>query len=99
MSIPIVQLAGLQTENRNVHTTGIDRVSTIELCQLLNQEDREVPAAVERCIPVIADVIDSLSERVRNGGRVFYIGAGTSGRYAANLTTLTVAYVPVTNDG
>jgi N-acetylmuramic acid 6-phosphate etherase len=80
MSTPAVQLAGLQTENRNVRTTGIDRVPTLELCRIFNREDQEVPSAVERCIPVIADVIDTLSERVRNGGRVFYIGAGTSGR-------------------
>lgn len=80
MSTSAVQLAGLQTETRNTRTTGIDQVSTLELCQIFNREDREVPSAVERCIPVIAEVIDTLSERVRNGGRVFYIGAGTSGR-------------------
>lgn len=80
MATSVVQLAGLQTETRNTRTTGIDRVSTLELCQILNREDREVPSAVERCIPVIAEVVDVLSERVRNGGRVFYIGAGTSGR-------------------
>jgi N-acetylmuramic acid 6-phosphate etherase len=80
MSTPVVQLAGLQTENRNPRTTGIDRTPTLELCRILNREDHDVAAAVERCIPVIAEVIDTLSERVRNGGRVFYIGAGTSGR-------------------
>lgn len=80
MSTSVVQLAGLQTETRSTRTAGIDRVSTLELCQILNREDREVPTVVERCIPVIAEVIDTLSERVRNGGRVFYIGAGTSGR-------------------
>lgn len=80
MSTPTVQLAGLQTEDRNPRSVNIDRVSTLELCTILNKEDSTVPAAVEPCIPVIADVIDALSERVRNGGRVFYIGAGTSGR-------------------
>jgi N-acetylmuramic acid 6-phosphate etherase len=80
MSTPPVQLGGLQTEQRNPSTTRIDRVSTLELCQILNHEDATVPLAVQPCIPVIAEVIDTLSERVRIGGRVFYIGAGTSGR-------------------
>jgi N-acetylmuramic acid 6-phosphate etherase len=80
MLTPIIQLAGLQTEDRNPRTVNIDRVPTRELCRILNREDSTVPSAVERCIPVIADAIDVLSERVRQGGRVFYIGAGTSGR-------------------
>ena len=77
---PAVQLAGLQTETRNPRTIGIDRVSTLELCRILQHEDSRIPAAIEPCVPVIADVIDVLSERMRRGGRVFYIGAGTSGR-------------------
>lgn len=76
----VVQLAGLQTEGRNPRSAGIDVVSTQELCRILNREDARVPAAVEACIPVIAAAIEALSQRVRNGGRVFYIGAGTSGR-------------------
>ncbi len=80
MTTPVIQLAGLQTECRNARTAEIDQVPTLELCRILNREDREVPWAVEQCIPVIAKVIDTLSERVYNGGRVFYIGAGTSGR-------------------
>ncbi|KAI0483475.1 putative glucokinase regulator family protein [Xylaria cf. heliscus] len=92
MSMPVVQLAGLQTEDRNTQTANIDRVPTVELCRILNREDHEVPLAVERCIPVIAEVIDTLSERVRNGGRVFYIGAGTSGR----LGVLDASEIPPT---
>lgn len=75
-----VELGGLQTETRNPRTTSIDRVSTQELCRILHQEDCSVPGAVEPCLPAIAAAVDCLSERVRNGGRVFYIGAGTSGR-------------------
>ncbi|KAI0812890.1 putative glucokinase regulator family protein [Xylaria sp. FL0064] len=92
MMTPVVQLAGLQTENRNPRTTEIDRASTLELCRLLNREDREVPLAVEKCIPAIAEVIDILSERVYNGGRIFYIGAGTSGR----LGVLDASEIPPT---
>ncbi|KAK1766583.1 hypothetical protein QBC33DRAFT_105269 [Phialemonium atrogriseum] len=92
MPPPIVELARLQTENRNLRSANIDRVSTQELCKILNREDSLVPAAVEPCIPVIAEVIDALSERVRNGGRVFYIGAGTSGR----LGVLDASEIPPT---
>ncbi|KAI1811339.1 putative glucokinase regulator family protein [Poronia punctata] len=92
MSTPVIQLAGLQTENRNARSANIDRVPTVELCRILNREDRDVPAAVESCLPVIAEVIDTLSERVRKGGRVFYIGAGTSGR----LGVLDASEIPPT---
>jgi N-acetylmuramic acid 6-phosphate etherase len=80
MPPPVVELAGLQTENRNPRSANIDRVSTEELCRILNREDSQVPKAVEPHIPVIAEAIEVLTERVRKGGRVFYIGAGTSGR-------------------
>ncbi|KAJ2993880.1 hypothetical protein NUW58_g1709 [Xylaria curta] len=92
MPTTFVQLAGLQTESRNTQTINIDRVSTLELCRILNWEDRKVPRVVEQCIPVIAGVIDTLSDRVRNGGRVFYIGAGTSGR----LGVLDASEIPPT---
>lgn len=81
MAPTVVQLAGLQTEDRNPRSAHIDTVPTEELCRILNREDANVSAAVENCVPVIAGAIDALSQRVRNGGRVFYIGAGTSGRY------------------
>ena len=77
---PAVQLAGLQTETCNPRTTAIDRVSTEQLCRILHREDATISAAIEPCIPVIAQTIEALSERVRRGGRIFYIGAGTSGR-------------------
>ncbi|TGJ83777.1 hypothetical protein E0Z10_g4983 [Xylaria hypoxylon] len=92
MTTPIIQLAGLQTEIQNPNTVEIDQVPTLELCHTLNREDRQVASAVERCIPVIAGVIDTLSERVYNGGRVFYIGAGTSGR----LGVLDASEIPPT---
>jgi N-acetylmuramic acid 6-phosphate etherase len=46
----------------------------------LNKEDAVIPDVVASCIPAIADVIDVVSQRIRKGGRLFYIGAGTSGR-------------------
>lgn len=80
-----VELSGLQTEKRNARSTDIDQVSTLELCRIFNREDKTVPTAVESCIAIIAEVIDALTERVRQGGRVFYIGAGTSGRYGTYI--------------
>ncbi|KAM0668324.1 hypothetical protein ACQRIT_000839 [Beauveria bassiana] len=87
-----VDLGGLQTENSNPRTATIDKVSTEELCRILHEEDCRVPAAVTPCLPEIAATIDSLTERVRKGGRVFYIGAGTSGR----LGVLDASEIPPT---
>ncbi|OAR02982.1 hypothetical protein LLEC1_05646, partial [Akanthomyces lecanii] len=87
-----VELGGLQTENRNPRTTAIDKVSTEELCRILHQEDCRVPAAITPCLPDIAGAIDALAEKVRRGGRVFYIGAGTSGR----LGVLDASEIPPT---
>ncbi|KAJ6786177.1 hypothetical protein PWT90_00739 [Aphanocladium album] len=92
MSTTTVELGGLQTENRNPRTTAIDKVSTEELCRILHQEDCRVATAVTPCLPEIAGAIDALSERVRSGGRVFYIGAGTSGR----LGVLDASEIPPT---
>lgn len=75
-----MRLADLQTEARNPQSSRIDCSTTTELCRILNEEDASVSVAVKNQIPVIAKVIDVLTERVRRGGRVFYIGAGTSGR-------------------
>ncbi|OAA70757.1 N-acetylmuramic acid 6-phosphate etherase [Akanthomyces lecanii RCEF 1005] len=87
-----VELGGLQTENRNPRTTAIDKVSTEELCRILHQEDCRVPAAITPCLPDIAGAIDALAEKVGRGGRVFYIGAGTSGR----LGVLDASEIPPT---
>ncbi|KAM3504912.1 hypothetical protein MY11210_008164 [Beauveria gryllotalpidicola] len=87
-----VDLGRLQTENRNPRTATIDKVSTEELCRILHEEDCRVPAAVTPCLPEIAATIDALSERVGKGGRVFYIGAGTSGR----LGVLDASEIPPT---
>lgn len=55
-------------------------MSTLELLQGINAEDKTVAFAVEKCIPQIARLVDGAAERMRSGGRLFYIGAGTSGR-------------------
>lgn len=68
------------TEQRNPRTTDIDRLSTLEIVQAMNAEDATVPAAVGQALPAIAAAVDLIVERLRGGGRLFYVGAGTSGR-------------------
>ncbi|SPO03706.1 related to N-acetylmuramic acid 6-phosphate etherase [Cephalotrichum gorgonifer] len=71
-------LAALQTESRNGKTTNIDTVSTLEFCQIMNDEDAQIASAVKACLPQIAEAIDVIVPRIVKGGRVVYIGAGTS---------------------
>lgn len=85
-------LAGLQTESRNPRSTDIDNVSTRELCQIINDDDESIPGIVKGCIPTISNAIDALASRVRQGGRVIYAGAGTSGR----LGVLDASEIPPT---
>ncbi|CAG8254083.1 unnamed protein product [Penicillium nalgiovense] len=73
-------LSQLQTEGVNPRTVHIDRVSTLDMCTVINADDQKVPESVVPCLPVIAGAIDALTPRVRRGGRVIYVGAGTSGR-------------------
>lgn len=73
-------LGRLPTEQRNAHTTDIDTLTTLEMVQRLNQQDATVAAAVERALPAIARSIDLIEDQFSNGGRLIYIGAGTSGR-------------------
>lgn len=70
----------LLTENRNVSTMNIDSVSTMEMLQMINDEDKKVALAVEKEIANIASAVDIIVEKLQSGGRLIYIGAGTSGR-------------------
>ena len=73
-------LAALTTEARNPRTTRIDELSTLEMLTLIHREDAVVATAVESQLPAIARAVDAIAERFTLGGRLFYIGAGTSGR-------------------
>ncbi|MBW7453910.1 N-acetylmuramic acid 6-phosphate etherase [Paenibacillus sepulcri] len=73
-------LAGLTTEEINQDTLMIDDSTTEQILRLLNQEDAKVPAAVAAEIPQIMKAVEILHHLLGNGGRMFYIGAGTSGR-------------------
>src|SRR5512132_448313 len=73
-------LANLLTEQRNPDSLSIDSVSTEEMLRIMNAEDAKVPAAVAAAIPQVAAAIDRIAAALGSGGRLFYIGAGTSGR-------------------
>lgn len=75
-----MSLHGLLTEQTNPASAHIDRVSTAEMLRIINAEDQLVARAVEAEIPHIARAVDAVVEAMRGGGRLFYIGAGTSGR-------------------
>ena len=73
-------LGKLVTEQRNPASAEIDLVSTAEMLRIMNGEDQKVAQAVESEIPRIAEAVDAITSRALIGGRLFYIGAGTSGR-------------------
>jgi N-acetylmuramic acid 6-phosphate etherase len=79
-SRPEDQLASLLTESRNPDTLHIDQLSTMEMLTLINEEDATVAGAVHAELSAIAAAVDGIVERFARGGRLFYIGAGTSGR-------------------
>jgi len=73
-------LSTLLTEARNPRTEHIDQLSTLDMLTLINDEDATVAAAVAAELPAIARAVDAIAQRFSLGGRLFYIGAGTSGR-------------------
>ncbi len=75
-----VDLGALETEQRNSRTMEIDTLSTLEMVRLINREDQAVIDAIERATPQIAAAIDAIVLCLQKGGRLIYVGAGTSGR-------------------
>ena len=75
-----MNLATLLTEARNPLTEHIDELPTLDMLRLINDEDAKVAAAVAAVLPEIAKAVDAIAHRFEQGGRLFYIGAGTSGR-------------------
>lgn len=70
----------LTTEGCNPKTTEIDKMSALEIAKIINEEDKKVAFAVEKALPEIAKAIDVLANALKIGGRIYYCGAGTSGR-------------------
>lgn len=75
-----VELKGLDTEGININSENIDSVSILDKVRIINEEDKTVAYAVEKQLPHIAKFIEETSKKLKDGGRLFYIGAGTSGR-------------------
>jgi N-acetylmuramic acid 6-phosphate etherase len=80
------------TERENARTAAIDTLSTLDAVRLINDEDKTVAEAVEKVLPEIAAAVDSIAARLKNGGRLFYVGTGTSGR----LGVLDASEIPPT---
>ena len=76
----MIELSALTTEQRNPATMQIDARDTLSMLQIINREDQEVAAAVAKTLPEIARAVDCIAEQLSKGGRLFYLGAGTSGR-------------------
>src|SRR5438445_13232382 len=68
------------TEQRNAASQNLDRMTAMEIVRLMNREDRKVAIAVGRELPAIARAVDAIVNGIRKGGRLFYVGAGSSGR-------------------
>ncbi len=87
-----VDLSKLITEGRLADSLEIDQVSTVEMLRIINEQDKLVAQAVEKEIPNIARAVDLIAERLHEGGRMIYAGAGTSGR----LGVLDASEIPPT---
>ena len=73
-------LEGLSTETRNPETMNLDEMTSLEIIKAMNKEDSKVPLVISKLLPEISKVVDIAAEALKNKGRIFYIGAGTSGR-------------------
>jgi N-acetylmuramic acid 6-phosphate etherase len=78
-----VDLSRLTTEKINLASADLDRKSSLEIARIINTEDAKIAAAVKRALPQIAQAIDLIAASLRKGGRLIYVGTGTSGRIAA----------------
>ncbi len=86
------QISDKTTEQQNLSSKDIDQMSTREVLVTINKEDKTVPYAVEKAIPQIEEFVDAVVASMKKGGRLFYVGAGTSGR----LGVLDASEIPPT---
>lgn len=75
-----MDLSKMTTESRNPDTMRLDEMNPLQIVTAMNREDRKVPLAVEAVLPQIASAVEAVEAAFRHGGRLFYLGAGTSGR-------------------
>ena len=76
----MVDLSRLTTEQRNPATMDLDQMSPLEIAAVMNQEDKKAVLAVQQVLPQVATAIQWAADSLRQGGRLIYMGAGTSGR-------------------
>ena len=84
----MINLDKIATEQRNQASSHIDQVSTLEMVTIINNEDKKVPEAITPLLPKIAKAVEIIAAHLHQGGRLFYVGSGTSGRlgiYAASV--------------
>src|SRR5499433_634513 len=78
-----MNIKDLTTEQQSLTSAELDTKSALEIARLINNEDKTVAAAVEKALPQIALAIDAIAEAIVSGGRLIYVGAGSSGRIAS----------------
>src|SRR5512144_67841 len=78
-----VELKKLGTEKQNTASANLDTMSALEIATVMNREDAKVAAAIKKVLPHVARAIDVIADRLSKGGRLIYVGAGTSGRIGA----------------
>lgn len=78
-----IAAADLKTERRNPRSAALDTLSALEIARIINREDGKIAPAVRRALPQIARAVEMIAAALRRGGRLIYVGAGTSGRIAA----------------
>jgi N-acetylmuramic acid 6-phosphate etherase len=78
-----MQVRKLATERRNPATENLDRMNALEIVTAMNREDARVPRAIRKVLPEIASAVELVAQRLNEGGRLIYVGSGTSGRIGA----------------
>ena len=78
-----MELSGLNTERQNRASSDLEKMSALEIATLMNQQDAKVLRAIRQALPAIAKAIDVIRDRLARGGRLIYVGSGTSGRIGA----------------
>jgi N-acetylmuramic acid 6-phosphate etherase len=80
--MPSVRKERRRSEQRNAASIRLDRMSALQIVRLMNREDQKVATAVRRTLPAVARAVDAIAKAIRSGGRLLYVGAGSSGRMA-----------------
>lgn len=76
----MINIKNLSTEQRNQKTSNLDSLTTMEIIQIMNEEDLNVVSGVKEALPQIEKTVGAMIKTLRNNGRIIYVGAGTSGR-------------------